>query len=104
MAAITAALVKQLREKTGAGMMDCKNALKETDGDVESANDWLRKKGLAAAAKKAGVTLSGMKSRVQRGRKQLLDVFEQCCAIEVDARGRPIEMSTRAGCGCGPQE
>ena len=54
MAQITAALVKQLREKSGAGMMDCKNALKETDGDVEAAVDWLRTKGLAAAAKKAG--------------------------------------------------
>ncbi len=54
MAAITAALVKELRETTGAGMMDCKNALKEVDGDVEAAVDWLRKKGLAAAAKKAG--------------------------------------------------
>jgi elongation factor Ts len=54
MAEITAALVKELREKTGAGMMDCKKALGETDGDVESAVDWLRKKGLSAAAKKAG--------------------------------------------------
>ncbi len=54
MAQITAALVKQLREKSGAGMMDCKNALKETDGDLEAAVDWLRTKGLAAAAKKAG--------------------------------------------------
>jgi len=54
MAAITAALVKDLREKTGAGMMDCKKALTETDGDLEGAVDWLRKKGLAAAAKKSG--------------------------------------------------
>ena len=54
MAAITAALVKDLREKTGAGMMDCKKALTETDGDIEIAIDWLRKKGLAAAAKKSG--------------------------------------------------
>jgi elongation factor Ts len=54
MAEITAALVKELREKTGAGMMDCKKALGETAGDLEGAVDWLRKKGLAAAAKKAG--------------------------------------------------
>jgi elongation factor Ts len=54
MAEITAALVKELREKTGAGMMDCKKALAETSGDVEGAVDWLRKKGLSAAAKKAG--------------------------------------------------
>ena len=56
MAAITAALVKELREKTGAGMMDCKAALKENDGDMEKAVDWLRKKGLSKAAKKAGRT------------------------------------------------
>jgi elongation factor Ts len=54
MAEITAALVKELREKTGAGMMDCKKALSENGGDLEAAVDWLRKKGLAAAAKKSG--------------------------------------------------
>ena len=54
MAAISPAQVKELREKTGAGMMDCKTALAETGGDMEAADDWLRKKGLAAAAKKAG--------------------------------------------------
>ena len=54
MAEITAGLVKDLREKTGAGMLDCKKALTETSGDLEAAVDWLRKKGLAAAAKKAG--------------------------------------------------
>ncbi len=54
MATITAAMVKELREKTGAGMMDCKTALNETEGDMEAAVDWLRTKGLAKAAKKAG--------------------------------------------------
>ena len=56
MTQITAALVKQLRDKTGAGMMDCKKALTETDGAVEAAVDWLRKNGLAQAARKAGRT------------------------------------------------
>jgi len=56
MAEITAATVKELRERTGAGMMDCKKALAETNGDMEAAVDWLRAKGLAAAAKKAGRT------------------------------------------------
>ena len=51
---VTAALVKKLREKSGAGMMDCKKALGETDGDMDAAMDWLRTKGLAAAAKKSG--------------------------------------------------
>jgi elongation factor Ts len=54
MAEITAAMVRDLREKTGAGMMDCKKALSENNGDVEAAVDWLRKKGLSAAAKKSG--------------------------------------------------
>ncbi|MDT9597691.1 translation elongation factor Ts [Sphingosinicella rhizophila] len=56
MAEITAANVKELRERTGAGMMDCKKALGEVGGDMEAAIDWLRTKGLAAAAKKAGRT------------------------------------------------
>jgi elongation factor Ts len=54
MANITAAMVKELRDKTGAGMMDCKTALNESAGDLEAAVDWLRKKGLSKAAKKAG--------------------------------------------------
>ena len=56
MAEITAATVKELRERTGAGMMDCKKALAENNGEMEAAIDWLRAKGLAAAAKKAGRT------------------------------------------------
>ena len=51
---ITAAMVKDLREKTGAGMMDCKKALTATDGDAAAAVDWLREKGIAKAAKKEG--------------------------------------------------
>ena len=54
MAEITAALVKELRDKTGAGMMDCKKSLNENDGDLEASVDWLRTQGLAAAAKKSG--------------------------------------------------
>ena len=54
MAEVTAEMVKTLREQTGAGLMDCKGALKETDGDLAKATEYLRKKGLAAAAKKAG--------------------------------------------------
>jgi elongation factor Ts len=71
MAEITAASVKELRERTGAGMMDCKKALGETQGDMEAAIDWLRTKGLAAAAKKAGRTaaegLVGVAVRGTRG-------------------------------------
>jgi elongation factor Ts len=54
MAEITAALVKELREKTGVGMMDCKKALEENDGNMEAATDWLRTQGLAGAQKRAG--------------------------------------------------
>ncbi|NLZ92099.1 MAG: translation elongation factor Ts [Clostridiales bacterium] len=58
---VTAAMVKELRERTGAGMLDCKKALEKTDGDIEKAIDLLREKGLAAAAKKAGrITAEGM--------------------------------------------
>lgn len=69
MANITAAMVKDLREKTGAGMMDCKSALNETAGDIEAAVDWLRKKGLAKAAKKAGrVAAEGLVAVESAGR------------------------------------
>jgi len=73
MAEITAALVKDLREKTGAGMMDCKKALSESGGDVEAAVDWLRKKGLSAAAKKAGrVAAEGLVGVVAEGNRGAL--------------------------------
>ena len=68
---ITAAMVKELRERTGAGMMDCKTALTETGGDTEAAIDWLRKKGLSKAAKKAGRVaaegLVGIKTEAKKG-------------------------------------
>ena len=70
MADITATLVKELRETSGAGMMDCKKALTETDGNMESAVDWLRKKGLAAAAKKSGrVAAEGLVALATDGAK-----------------------------------
>ncbi len=68
MVEVTAALVKELRDKTGAGMMDCKRALGDTGGDLEAAVDWLRKKGLAAAAKKAGrIAAEGLIGVATRG-------------------------------------
>ena len=70
MAEITAQLVKELREKTGAGMMDCKKALAETKGDIEEASDWLRKKGLSAAAKKSGrIAAEGLVGVAAKGTK-----------------------------------
>ena len=70
MAEITAASVKELRERTGAGMMDCKKALAETNGEMEAAIDWLRAKGLSAAAKKAGRTAAeGLVGAVVEGKR-----------------------------------
>src|ERR1700755_1518703 len=70
MATITAAMVKDLRESTGAGMMDCKAALTETDGDMTAAQDWLRKKGRSKAAKKAGrVAAEGLIAAVTKANK-----------------------------------
>ena len=70
MATISAAMVKELRESTGAGMMDCKAALTETSGDMPAAQDWLRKKGLSKAAKKAGrVAAEGLIGAVTSGNK-----------------------------------
>ena len=68
MANVTAAMVKDLREKTGAGMMDCKTALNDSAGDIEAAVDWLRKKGLSKAAKKSGrVAAEGLVTVAVRG-------------------------------------
>ena len=85
MAEVTAALVKELREKTGAGMMDCKRALAEVEGDLEQAVDWLRKKGLSAAAKKAGrVAAEGLVGAIAEGRSGA--VVEVNCETDFVAR------------------
>lgn len=77
---ITAAMVKELRERTGAGMMDCKKALGETDGDMEKAVEYLREKGLAAAAKKAGrIAAEGLVvAKVEAGSKKAVLVEVNC--------------------------
>src|SRR5437588_13079332 len=73
MTTISAAMVKELRESTGAGMMDCKAALTETGGDLTAAQDWLRKKGLSKAAKKAGrVAAEGLIGAMTAGNKGVL--------------------------------
>jgi elongation factor Ts len=74
MAEITAAMIKELRERTGAGMSDCKKALTETDANLEQASEYLRKKGLAAAAKKAGriATEGAITSYIHNGRVGVL--------------------------------
>jgi elongation factor Ts len=87
MAEITAAMVKELRERTGAGMMDCKNALNDCKGDIEAAIDALRKKGLAAAAKKAGrVTAEGAVGSYIHGGGKLGVLVEVNCETDFVAR------------------
>jgi elongation factor Ts len=86
--AITAAQVKDLREKTGAGMMDAKRALTETDGDMEAAIDWLRTKGLAKAAKKSGrTTAEGLvAARVDGGRGVLVEINSETDFVAKNAQ------------------
>ena len=77
MAEITAASVKELRERTGAGMMDCKKALAENQGDMEASIDWLRAKGLSAAAKKAGRTAAEVITAAVPGKEASVPVILQ---------------------------
>jgi len=100
MATITAALVKELREKTSAGMMDCKKALTETDGDIEAAADWLRKKGIAKAGKKSGrVAAEGLIGLGQAGTiSALVEVNSETdfVALNAEFQGMVREISTLA--------
>jgi elongation factor Ts len=98
MAQITASLVKELRERTGAGMMDCKKALGENDGDIEAAVDWLRKKGLAAAAKKAGrIASEGLVGLVVKGNAGA--VIEVNAETDFVSRNEKFQAFVRAVAG-----
>ena len=93
---ITAQMVKQLRERTGAGMMDCKNALNETQGHMENAVDFLRKKGLAAAAKKAGrITAEGAVGSYIHGGGKIGVLVELNCETDFVARTEPFQELLR---------
>ncbi len=93
---ITAQMVKQLREQTGAGMMDCKQALNETGGNLEAAVDFLRKKGLAAAAKKAGrVTAEGAVGSYIHGGGKLGVLVEVNCETDFVARTDEFQKLVR---------
>jgi elongation factor Ts len=93
---ITAQMVKELRERTGAGMMDCKNALNETKGDIENAVDALRKKGLAAAAKKAGrITAEGAVGSYIHGGGKLGVLVEVNCETDFVARNDAFQELVR---------
>jgi elongation factor Ts len=93
---ITAQMVKELRERTGAGMMDCKNALNESKGNMETAVDTLRKKGLAAAAKKAGrTTAEGAVGSYIHGGGKLGVLVEVNCETDFVARTEPFQELVR---------
>ncbi len=93
---ITAQMVKELRERTGAGMMDCKNALNEAKGHMENAVDALRKKGLAAAAKKAGrITAEGAVGSYIHGGGKLGVLVEVNCETDFVARNDAFQELVR---------
>ena len=88
MADISAAMVKELRERTAAGMMDCKNALQECEGNMEAAIDWLRQKGLSKAAKKAGrATSEGLVASKIQADNQVAAIVEVKCETDFVSRG-----------------
>lgn len=92
MAEITAAMVKELRERTAAGMMDCKNALKECDGGIEAAIDWLRQKGLSKAAKKAGrATSEGVVASAAAADNAKAAIVEVMCETDFVSRGEKFQ-------------
>ena len=96
MAEISAAMVKDLRERTGAGMADCKKALVETNGDVEKAMDFLRKKGLASAAKKAGrIATEGAVQAYIHGTGRIGVLVEVNCETDFVARGEAFQAFVR---------
>lgn len=95
MAAITAALVKDLRERTQAGMMDCKKALEESNGDVEKAIDWLRQKGLASAAKRSGrATSEGLVGEKANADNTIVAIVEVLCETDFVSRGEDFQKFT----------
>ncbi len=90
--AISASMVKELREKTGAGMMDCKKALVEVDGDLEKAVDWLRQKGMAKAAKKAGrATSEGLVGVAHAADGMSMAMAALLCETDFVARGEQFQ-------------
>ncbi|HHW44588.1 translation elongation factor Ts [Desulfofundulus thermobenzoicus] len=96
MAEVTAAMVKELRERTGAGMMDCKRALTETGGDMEKAVDFLREKGLAAAAKKAGrITTEGVVDAYIHGGGRIGVLVEVNCETDFVAKTDEFRLFVR---------
>jgi len=96
MAEISAKLVKELRDKTGAGMMDCKKALKETDGDITKASEWLRQKGISSAEKKAGkVAAEGLVDSYIHTGGRIGVLVEVNCQTDFVARNEDFQALVR---------
>ena len=112
MATITAAMVKDLRESTGAGMMDCKAALTESAGDMQAAQDWLRKKGLSKAAKKAGrVAAEGLIAALTKDTKGVVvevnsetDFVARSEDFKSLANELAVQVAKGKGCELEPQQ
>lgn len=97
MAEISAKLVKELREKTGAGMMDCKKALNENDGDLQKAIEWLRQKGIASAEKKSGRTAAeGLVGSYIHTGGRVGVLVEVNCETDFVARGDKFQELVRS--------
>ncbi len=97
MAAITAAMVKELRERTSVGMMDCKNALEECDGNIEAAIDLLRSKGLSKAAKKAGrATSEGLIGHQASADNSVVAIVEVMCETDFVSRGDKFQAFAKS--------
>ena len=91
--AVTASQVKELREKTGAGMMDCKNALTASDGDMEKAIDWLREKGIAKSLKKASrIAAEGLSKVLTDGNKAVI--------VEINSETDFVTKNDPCRCSC----
>ena len=96
MAEITAAMVKDLRERTGSGMADCKKALVEVEGDIDKALEYLRKKGLASAAKKEGrIATEGLVASYIHGNGRIGVLVEVNCETDFVARGEQFQQFVR---------
>jgi elongation factor Ts len=96
MTEISAKLVKELRDKTGAGMMDCKKALKESDGDITKASEWLRQKGITSAEKKAGrVAAEGLVDSYIHTGGRVGVLVEVNCETDFVARGEKFQTLVR---------
>jgi len=97
---ITAQMVKELREQTGAGMMDCKKALQENEGSIENSIDWLRQKGIAKAAKKSGrATSEGIVCYVSSADKKIAALGSVCCETDFVSRGEKFQNFTKLVAG-----